>query len=315
MVSGWSTHGKLACPYCMENNKAFTLTNGGKTSFFDCHHRFLPPNHRYRKNRNDFFIGRVEKDAPLCFSGEELHDVVSEYGDIVFGLQSGKQKFPGFGLTHNWITWSIFWELSYWKTNLLCHNLDVMHIEKNVFENIFNTVIYVKGKTKDNIKARLDLGLFCNHKTMELVCDGSRVAKLRASLVLEKNAQLLVYKWLKSLHFPDGHASNISRLVNMEECRLYGMKSHDCHVFMQTLIPLAFRDLLLKGIWDALTEINHFFRDICSSKLNVDHIERFETNIVETICKLGMIFPSSFSDSMEHLPINLPFEVWRIGPV
>jgi hypothetical protein len=27
MLSGWSTHGKLACPYCMENNKAFTLTN------------------------------------------------------------------------------------------------------------------------------------------------------------------------------------------------------------------------------------------------------------------------------------------------
>jgi hypothetical protein len=26
---------------------------------------------------------------------------VSEYGDIVFGFQSGKQKFPGFGLTHN----------------------------------------------------------------------------------------------------------------------------------------------------------------------------------------------------------------------
>jgi hypothetical protein len=34
MVSGWSTHGKLAYPYCMENNKAFTLTNGGKASFF-----------------------------------------------------------------------------------------------------------------------------------------------------------------------------------------------------------------------------------------------------------------------------------------
>ena len=34
MVSDWSTHGKLACPYCMENNKAFTLTNGGKTFFF-----------------------------------------------------------------------------------------------------------------------------------------------------------------------------------------------------------------------------------------------------------------------------------------
>ena len=71
----------------MENNKAFTLTNGGKASFFYFHHRFLPPNHRYRKNRNDFFVGRVEKNvAPLRLSGEELHNVVSEYGDIIFYL-------------------------------------------------------------------------------------------------------------------------------------------------------------------------------------------------------------------------------------
>jgi len=33
MISGWSTRGKLACPYCMENNKAFTLTNRGKLLF------------------------------------------------------------------------------------------------------------------------------------------------------------------------------------------------------------------------------------------------------------------------------------------
>jgi hypothetical protein len=34
MVSGWSTHEKLTCPYCMKNNKAFMLTNDDKTSFF-----------------------------------------------------------------------------------------------------------------------------------------------------------------------------------------------------------------------------------------------------------------------------------------
>jgi hypothetical protein len=123
-----------------------------------------------------------------------------------------------------------------------------MHIKKNVFENIFNTVMDVKGKTRDNIKARLDTTLFSNCKNMELVFDGLQVAKPRANFVLEKNVQLLVYKWLKSLCFLDGHASNISRLVNMEECRLYGMKSLDCPVFMQTIIPLAYRDLLLKGI-------------------------------------------------------------------
>jgi len=276
----------------------------------------LPLNHRYRNNRKDFFVGRVEKDvASPRLSGEELHDVVLEYGDIVFGLQSCKQKFPGFGLTHNWVKRSIFWELPYWKTNLLRHNLDVMHIEKNMFENIFNTIMDVKGKTKDNIKARMDIALYCNRKNMELVYGESRVAKPRASFMLEKNAQLLVYKWLKSLRFPDGYASNISRLVNVEDCRLYGMKSHDCHVFMQTLILLAFHDLLPKGIWDALTKISHFFRDICSSKLNDEHIERLQTNIVETLCKLEMIFPPSFFDSIEHLPIHLPFETKAGGPV
>jgi hypothetical protein len=55
----------------MKNNKAFTLINGGKMSFFYCHWRFLPTDHRYRKNRNDFFVGRVENDvAPPCLSGE-----------------------------------------------------------------------------------------------------------------------------------------------------------------------------------------------------------------------------------------------------
>ena len=69
-----------------------------------------------------------------------------------------------------------------------------MHIEINVFENIFNTVMDVKGKIKDNIKSRLDIALYCNHINMELVYDESRVAKPRASFMLKKNAQLLVYK-------------------------------------------------------------------------------------------------------------------------
>ena len=44
----------------------------------------------------------------------------------------------------------------------------------------------VKGKTKDNIKARMDITLFRNRKNMEFVFDGSRVAKPRESFMLEK---------------------------------------------------------------------------------------------------------------------------------
>ena len=55
-------------------------------------------------------------------------------------------------------------------------------------------------------------------------------------------------------------------------------------------------------------EISHFFRDIYSNKLQIQHIERLEMNIVRTIYKHEMIFPPSFFDSMKHLPIHLPFE-------
>ena len=30
MLSGWSTYGKLSCPYCMEHRKAFRLKHGEK---------------------------------------------------------------------------------------------------------------------------------------------------------------------------------------------------------------------------------------------------------------------------------------------
>jgi hypothetical protein len=38
------------------------------------------------------------------------------------------------------------------------------------------------------------------------------------------------------------------------------------------------------------------------------HMETLEINIVQTICKLKMIFPLSFFDLIDNLPIHLPFE-------
>lgn len=37
MLSGWSTAGRLSCPYCMDKSKAFWLKYSRKQSFFDCH--------------------------------------------------------------------------------------------------------------------------------------------------------------------------------------------------------------------------------------------------------------------------------------
>jgi hypothetical protein len=88
IISGWSMHGKLACSYCMENSKTFILTDSSKISFF-----LLPP--AVLANGS-----QVQKEHKGLLSGEELYDVVSEYGDIVFGFQSSKHKFHDFDLTH-----------------------------------------------------------------------------------------------------------------------------------------------------------------------------------------------------------------------
>ncbi|GKC48475.1 hypothetical protein Tco_1071220, partial [Tanacetum coccineum] len=57
----------------------------------------------------------------------------------------------------NWKKKSIFFELVYWDFLPIRHNLDVMHIEKNVCDNVLFTLLGIAGKTKDHLNARLDL--------------------------------------------------------------------------------------------------------------------------------------------------------------
>lgn len=130
-LSSWSTHRKLSCPYCIGNSKSFTLKCSGKPSFFDCHRQFLPPSHPYRRNINNFMIGRVKLGLPPPrLNGTDMWNEVSRLLNIRFGKSGAKEKIAGFGQCHNWVKRSIFWDFPYWKTNLIRHNLDVMHIEK-----------------------------------------------------------------------------------------------------------------------------------------------------------------------------------------
>lgn len=40
---------------------------------------------------------------------------------------------------------------------ILRHNLDIMHVEKNMCDSILGTLLNIKGKTKDNLNSHLDL--------------------------------------------------------------------------------------------------------------------------------------------------------------
>ena len=70
---------------------------------------------------------------------------------------SAKRKREHVELEHNWKKKSIFFQLPYWKTFILRHNLDVMHIEKNICDSIVGTLLSIDGKSKDNFNSCLDL--------------------------------------------------------------------------------------------------------------------------------------------------------------
>ncbi|CAM8979423.1 unnamed protein product [Rhodiola kirilowii] len=80
-----------------------------------------------------------------------------------------------------------------------------MHVEKNVFENLFNTIMDVKWKTKDDgVKCRKDIGLYCRRPELELKTSRGRLVANKAKYQLTREQQKHVLIWVKSLKFLDG---------------------------------------------------------------------------------------------------------------
>jgi len=84
-----------------------------------------------------------------------------------------------------------------------------------------------------------------------------------------------------------------------------GLKSHDNHVLMQQLLPIALRLSLPDKMVRPLVEMSTFFRGICSTKLTQDEMDRLQSEVCITLCKLEQICPLGFFTSMVHLVMHL----------
>jgi hypothetical protein len=58
--------------------------------------------------------------------------------------------------------------LPYYDDLVLPHNIDVMHIENNVTEALWGTIMEIPDKSKDNVKARVDLATLCDRSNQEM---------------------------------------------------------------------------------------------------------------------------------------------------
>jgi len=114
---------------------------------------------------------------------------------------------------------------------------------------------------------------------------------------------------------PDGYSSNISRCIDVQGGKIYEMKCHDCHVFLQHFLPLSIRGVLQNDVCETLIELSSFFRELCSKTLSLDSLHLLEKSIVLTLCRLEKIFSLSFFDIMVHILIHLVDEAKIASPV
>ncbi|GJX91153.1 hypothetical protein Tco_0344479 [Tanacetum coccineum] len=313
-LSGWSGQGYRACPTCNEDTPSVRVL--GKTAYVG-HKRFLKKPHKWRRSLE--FNGETENgDPPREFSQDAIMTQLARLPTRVKG------KHPRFGgvkikrnvlVELNWTKRSIFYELEYWSFLTLKHNLDVMHIEKNVLESILNTLL-MNDKSKDTAKARQDLerlgirsGLWLGKNKNE------KCSKPQAVYSFTPEDRKNYCQFIKGVKLPDGFGSNFKHKVTDIDTNITGLKSHACHIMMQRLLPYGLQQYFPPNIAKPLIELCLFFKQICSQTLMVDDMLKAQSKVIDILCNLELIYPPAFFDIMIHLVMHLPLEAIFGGPI
>ncbi|XP_063941318.1 uncharacterized protein LOC135149522 [Daucus carota subsp. sativus] len=308
-LSGCVNKGYMCCPVCGDDTVAKYLSHSRKMCYLG-HRRYLPRNHPYRRQRAAFNGEQELGHARQPLSGEEVL-AQQERIKFEFGREGRKSK----KVDCPWKKKSIFFELEYWKFHHVRHCLDVMHVEKNVCDSVIGTLLNMKFKSKDTAASRLDM------IDMGVRADlapevGVRKTYLPPSVFnLSKAEKKVVLSSLMHMKLPYGHASNIKNCVSMDELKMFGMKSHDCHILLQQLLPVAIRSVLPKHVRVTIIRLCFFFNALCCKIVDVSKLDKLQTDVIVTLCDLEKIFPASFFDVMIHLVVHLVRELRLCGPV
>ncbi|XP_062080165.1 uncharacterized protein LOC133784914 [Humulus lupulus] len=274
-LSGWSGQGYTACPTCNVSTPSIRLQN--KVAFYG-HRYFLPMGHQIRKKKK--LYGSVEKrPPPEEFSTEAIFTQMNFMPESLPGkhVSYGGQKRKRTKKQVGWRKKSIFFELPYWANMKLRHNLDVMHVEKNVCDSLVGTIVGLENKTKDTISARVDLEKMKIRPELHLRMVNGRMEKPAAKYTFIPENRHKFCRFLKSVKFPDGFASNLRKNVIENDNKITGLKSHDCHVILQRLLPIGVHSFLEKPIAKTIIDLCTFFKIICARTLIVSDLEKVKT--------------------------------------
>ena len=96
-----------------------------------------------------------------------------------------------------------------------------MHIEKNVCESIYGTLLHIPGKTKDGLKSRNDLvEMRIKDELAQTLKNNKRTFLPATCYTLTRDEKIRFCKALKSIKVPARYSSNIKNLVSMKDLKL-----------------------------------------------------------------------------------------------
>ena len=193
------------------------------------------------------------------------------------------------------------------------NSLDIMHCEKNFAENLIKTICGVKEK--DSVKVRRDIQREGTRQHLWMTRDpnnANRMLKPAANYVLSAQEFDIFCTRLENLKVPSNYCSEIGSHIRN---RKFGaLKSHDYHILMQTLLPLALRGLMDVNTRMAIMRVCRIFRRLCCKVWDPAQEDNLREDVAITMCLMEINFPLTFFDVMSHHPVHLVEELFVLGP-
>ena len=95
-----------------------------------------------------------------------------------------------------------------------------------------------------------------------------------------------MFDCLNSIKVPSSYSSNIKRLLNLKEKKFAHVKSHDCHVLMTQLIPVALRGILPANVRAIIIKLCAFLNIISQKAIDPSSLSRLKEDVVQSLVSL-----------------------------
>jgi hypothetical protein len=245
------------------------------------------------------FYNTVMKDsAPKQYTRKLVFEMVKNI-EVVFGKETVKKqkrkKTPTPTDIHfkKQLIFSMY--LPYWKDLQTCNSIDLMHVTKNIFDRIIETLLDMPRKIKDGLKSRTDLVQFeLRPELHPILRPNGKHFLPSASYTLTVEEKKAFCQCLRGVRVSTGFSSNISKLISINDLSMFGYNSHDCHVMMMVFLAIAIRVIKPVHMKVLITRLCYFINTVSQKVIDRKVLDDLRAYMIETMCMLEMCFPPFF---------------------